>query len=283
LVFSSRFLRWRLVYPISAAALLSFSLAIFRSAGGLFINLGMTFLGILVTVAYVDLVLREHQARQWAETLDRINKRLDNLATVASAQFRVAFGLTPDVCDEVAMQSSDDRLRRTEVARVAEQVLRPIAAQRVAAINREGWRNLNRQLQITWNFGDHLMELHGTQLNPEVFPILMDIQDRMWSLMNRYSAFPDVLGVPDNELSLNTRGESVVPLKRSLEHSMAKDISAVLDLTVRILNYLNHAPIRRVRTIRAKSSLISLKPSEKSTLENLLPEFLESLESTRIL
>jgi len=123
-VFKSEFLRRRLVWPLSAAAVLCFGLATLIPAGGLFVNLGTTFVGILLTIGYVDIILTEHQRIRWAGALLRIGSRLDNFATIASSQFRIAFGFKPDVYDQGAM-AAEGKARRAELARVARQVLRP--------------------------------------------------------------------------------------------------------------------------------------------------------------
>lgn len=238
-MFDSRFLRWRLVYPLTAAAVVSFALAVLVPAGGFFVNLGTTFLGSLLTVGYVDLVLREHQSIKWSGAMARIRKRLDNFATIAATQFRIAFGFGHDVYDEQTMWSSDDRHRRAELARVTKHVLRPVTADRVAALDTAGWKRLNEQLRITWSSADRIIELYGSRLDPDVIAILIDTQDHMRAIMDRYTTFPDILGIPDGQLKPNKKGESSVPFKRALEIATSNDVRTVLDLTIGLQSYLD--------------------------------------------
>ena len=196
-------------------------------------------LGSLLTVGYVGLVLREHQSIKWSGAMARIRKRLDNFTTVAATQFRIAFGFGHDVYDEQAMWSSDDRHRRAEVARVAKHVLRPVTADRVAALDTAGWKRLNEQLRITWSSADRIIELYENRLNPDVIATVIDTQDHMRAIMDRYTVFPDILGIPDGQLKPNRKGESSVPLKRALEIAISDDVRTVLDLTIGLLSYLD--------------------------------------------
>ena len=240
-MFDSPFLRRKLVWPLSTAAIATFVLAIFAPVGGLFVNLGTTFVGILLTVGYVDLVLKEHRSMRWSGALARIRRRIDNFATMACTQFRIAFGFGPDIYNEQAIVSSDERIRRAELARIAKQVLRGVAEHRVAALDSDAWKKLCEQLRITWNSADRLIELYNAQLEPEVISALIDFQDRIQAIIGRYTTFPDILGVPDDEVKPNRRGESALPLKRTLERLTVEDVRAVFDLTVELCGYLDEA------------------------------------------
>ncbi len=248
-MFESRFLKSRLVLPLSIAAILALGLAALIPWGGLFVNLGTTFIGILLTIGYVDIVLKEHEAMRWESGLARIAKRLDNFATVASSQFRVAFGFTPDVYDERLMFASDDQARRTELVRVAREVLKPVARQRVASLDTADWKRLHEQLRITWDSADRLIELFGRQLDPDVIATLIDVQDSMRAIMDRYTTFPDVLGVADADLKPNTKGESSLPLRHALEGAIAEDIRAILDQSVELFDHVNRMGLRRPKSV----------------------------------
>ena len=56
---NSKFLRKKLAVPVGAAIVLCLILAYYIPWQGLFINLSTTLLGVLITVFYVDLILKQ--------------------------------------------------------------------------------------------------------------------------------------------------------------------------------------------------------------------------------
>ncbi len=235
------FLRKKLVWPLSLGALSAFVIAIFAPAGGLFVNLGTTFVGILLTVGYVDLILKNHERRKWNAAFAHINKRLESVATVACSQFRTAFGIGAESLNEMALASPIGADRHNEIIRFANGVLKPAISRSVRALTQEDWTHLEKQLQITWDSADRMIQLHSNRLEPQVIDGLMSLQDQMWHIMQLCRTFPDVIGVPDNKLQPNLKGESSIPLKRALEASIANDVQSVLDAAVGLLSYLRDA------------------------------------------
>lgn len=238
-MFESPLLKKRLLWPLSIGSLGAFTAAWLVPAGGLFLNLGTTFLGILLTVGYVDLILKQHEKDRWAGPRSRISKRLENVAAVASSQFRIAFGFGPEVYGEAAFDSEHDASRRRELVRVAMDIVYPSVPDKVREMSTADCKSLCKQLAISWESADRMIELFGSRLEPTILAVLIDLQDCQRSVIDHFRTFPDVLGTPDNELQPNLRGESSVPLKRTLEKAVSKDIRAVLDLSAGLFNQLD--------------------------------------------
>jgi len=92
---------------------------------------------------------------------------------------------------------------------------------------------------MSWNSADRLIDVFGAQLDPETIATVMDIQDRMRAIMESYTTFPDLLGVPDGELRPNRRGESSLPLRRALEKAAAEDVCVILDKSADLFEHVN--------------------------------------------
>ena len=75
----SRHLWFRLVLPLIILSGSSLAIHGCWEAGGFFINLSTELLGIVLTVAYVDWVLKTHRSAQWAGAESRIGDRLEVL------------------------------------------------------------------------------------------------------------------------------------------------------------------------------------------------------------
>ena len=127
----------QLVLPLVAAAALSALVHLRWPADGFFLNLAAGFVGSLVTVAYVDWILRRHKRELWTEADSRNLALLSKLASATITGIRTSFGYGTEVFDRVAMMTGSPEVMRKEVLRVAIHVLSPTAEARVAALNQD--------------------------------------------------------------------------------------------------------------------------------------------------
>ena len=117
----------QLVLPLVAAAALSALLHLRWPADGFFLNLAAGFVGSLVTVGYVDWILRRHETERWKEADSRFQARLSKLAFTTIIGIRTSFGYGTEVFDRVAMMTGSPEVMRNEVLRVAIHGLLPTA------------------------------------------------------------------------------------------------------------------------------------------------------------
>ena len=109
-----------------------------READGFFLNLATELVGIVVTVAYVDWVLRVHEEEKWAGTEKRIENRLTAHATLTITAIRTSFGFGPEIINFAEMDSNDLNRPKREMARVAD-ALAPAVRDRLDQFNQAGW------------------------------------------------------------------------------------------------------------------------------------------------
>lgn len=140
------FLRRRLFLPMGSATAVCLVLAYFFQSVDL-LRSRLMFLGILLTVGYVDSVLRKHEEQRWQPAQQALHSRLESIANVTWSQFRTAFGLPADVIPVESMRQ-DDRARRTALIRVAEELVGPSAKAFIPQLDAAAWTKLATQLQI---------------------------------------------------------------------------------------------------------------------------------------
>ena len=90
-IMRQKYLFTRLVLLLSVLAIAAFVLGYFFPWQGLFINFFTTFIGILITVFYVDLILHEHEKLQWAGVTSRIHVRIERIANLTISTTGVIF------------------------------------------------------------------------------------------------------------------------------------------------------------------------------------------------
>lgn len=200
----------QLVLPLVAAAALSALLHLRWPADGFFLNLAAGFVGSLVTVGYVDWILRRHETERWEEADSRIQARLSKLAFTTITGIRTSFGYGTEVFDRVAMMTGSPEVMRNEVLRVAIHVLLPTAEARVAALNQEQGKSFAAHLQRASVDCGVLLDRFGHRLEPKKIAAVLDLQGHLDSAQTYWRVFPDVAGVPVAQLpKMNTSAEDM--------------------------------------------------------------------------
>ena len=219
----------QLVMPLGAAAALSVLVHLRWPADGFFLNLAAGFVGSLVTVGYVDWILRRHERELWKEADSRIQARLSKLASTTITGIRTSFGYGTEVFDRVAMMTGSPEVMRKEVLRVAIHVLSPTASARVAALNQDQWKTFAAHLQRASTGCGVLLDRFGHRLEPETIAAVLDLQEHLESAQTFWRVFPDVAGVPVAQLpKMNSPPEEMQTAWCELA---ARDIRKVLELS----------------------------------------------------
>lgn len=218
----------RLVLPLALLAGAFVYLERVLPPTGLYLNLATEFIGIIVTVAYVDWVLKAHERRRWKGTATRINDSLRTLSNATISGIRGAFGIDADIIDGWVVQSGDQKRINAEVRRIGIKVLGPVARHRLDHLDVEGWRRLGKHLQGTWREAERLLDRFGNRLEPEDMELLMDLQRELNAATVFWLTFPDIAGVPDDKLPRTN--SDTVELKSSFYDQTAVAIRKVISI-----------------------------------------------------
>ena len=190
----------KLVLPLTLLSAGALGVHYWLNDGGLFLNLGTDLVGIVVTVAYVDWVIRRHESERWHGTESRISDRLEVFVNALISGVRSSLGFSPDIMDYSVSFSSDPKRVHQEVLRVAEQVLVPAARLRVGTLDEAGWRRLASHLQSVVTEAERILNTYSSRLEPRQIELLLDIQWEVQSALTFWQTFPDMAGVPADQL-----------------------------------------------------------------------------------
>lgn len=227
----------QLVVPLLGATALSYLIHLRWPADGFFLNLAAGFVGSLVTVGYIDWVLRRHESERWKEADSRINARLSKLASATITGIRTSFGFGTEIFDRVALATGDSEVMRKEVLRIATHVLSPAAEARVKALNQAQWKTFTTHLHQTSMECGVMLDRFGHRLEPKTISAVLDLQQYLESAQIFYRTFPDVAGVPVAQLpKTSTPPED---LQSAWCELTATDIRRVLGLAVTLSSAAN--------------------------------------------
>jgi len=196
----SKALWLRLIIPLILFAGVFVYLEGVGSFNGLFLNLATEFIGIIVTVAYVDWVIKAHERKVWQGTTTRIAYRLQTFSSATVTGLRSALGFGPGVLDQSILRCGDAKLASAEVMRVATHVVAPALRTRLDSLDVQGWKRLAAHVQETEHEAERLLQQFGHLLAPEYVELLLDMRRELDASLTFWRTFPDIAGVPDSDL-----------------------------------------------------------------------------------
>jgi peptidoglycan/LPS O-acetylase OafA/YrhL len=106
--------KW-LVFPLMAAAIVSMlvSLCVPDPWRSLLVNLAATFLGSIVTVFFVETILRRGEEQRWKKFQGHVGKQVSTLANGTASSVRNALAIPPpDIRNEEGMVPNQVEMRQ---------------------------------------------------------------------------------------------------------------------------------------------------------------------------
>jgi hypothetical protein len=233
----------RLVLPLSLSALASLAASYFLKELGhdLFVNLAATFVGSILTVAYVDRVLQRRQELRWAGLRSRATKRLFAFANSCITTVRLALNIRARDIEYDEEPTLDLNIMRTRMVRVAQEIL-PLEISQIRNMTSEQWRRFHQSLQVSHEIGDRLLLLFGKDFAPRIPELVLDIQSVAQSLMYHYGTWPDLMGVPADRLPHRRDGSSTLPLQQASYTLAERDTLKLLQFLSELLGELDELP-----------------------------------------
>lgn len=231
-------LLFRLVLPLAAVAALAIVAHDQSPAEGFFLTVAAQAIGVVITVAYVDWIIRHHEEVRWRGTDQGISTRLQHLSTNTVTGVRVAFGFNTEVFDQPLMETTRPEAIRGEVMRVALHILVPATEERIGRLDAAAWNSLCTHLEAMSRESGVLLDRFGARLRPRVVQGLLDLQQSLDAAQAYWRTLPDMAGVPLDELP-RTRGGSSRELQLAWNQVAAQDVRQVLQRAA-ILSDLVH-------------------------------------------
>jgi hypothetical protein len=226
---------WRYVnVPLGLATLAALGTHAIWPAGGFWINLATTFIGSIVAVNYIDRVVERRTRLEWRGAVELIGKRLQYVAFGTITNVRGAIGLSANQLSISRMDLSD----RAAYLNLCESEIEPAVDGLVRTLDQNQWKALANVLQIAYRDCQDLLAVFGQKIRPTEFRELIALQDDIRGVLGMHSTFPDVLGVPDEQLTPNKRRDHV-----QFKHEMTRQLAAQVSTIVRKFRQLGLAAI----------------------------------------
>ncbi len=184
-----RYLILRLLFPLILGAALCFILATrycepWRS---LLVNLSAALIGSIVTVFYVEAVLKRQQRLNRESVRLRTNDRLIKLCIAGLSTVRTALQIKlDDVIGLAVLRSGNSANINAEFVRLAESVL-PQSMGRLSELRENGWRVLIASLTGLSSQCDQILSTLGGDCEPEITSLLLDIQTSALAAQSAYA------------------------------------------------------------------------------------------------
>jgi hypothetical protein len=96
---------------------------------------------------------------------------------------------------------------------------------------------------------NHPIIAFGNRLDPEIFSLVLTIEDEIEGIWNLVIPFFDVIGVPDSELRAKKPHGEAVADKQAMERVIAKDVMQILESCALVLEWLNRASSSEIKPL----------------------------------
>lgn len=194
--------------------------------GGILVNLMTELVGIIITVGYVDWVLKEHEKKQWSDVDERIIERLRIFVNRSITNIRVSLDINMDF---ILILENDRILMHKECLRISKEIIEPYAGHKINNFDPKKWHRLAHVLQQIANNAEEIISLFGHKLTAKRYTLLLDVQELAQNAITMFLTFPDIAGVPDDDLAEIKK----IEIKHLINESAVKDIRKLLE-TIRI-------------------------------------------------
>lgn len=216
----------RLVIPLLILITASCILHSVIDNDSFFINLATELIGIIITIVYVDWIIKLNDKQQWEEAEKRISSRIRLFINASITNTRVSLGFDTDIFDYAKINSSDINVINSELIRITKEILEPTTKVRINAFEQGDWRLFSQNVNSIGQEAEKMLTIFGEKLSPKQYALLIDIQDLVRNTLAHYLIFPDIAGVPD-ELLPQTRTPAPV-LKQVINHNTSKGLRELL-------------------------------------------------------
>ena len=199
-------------------------------------NLTTEIAGIIITLFFVDLILKWHEKKQWNPTKKRLHKRLITLANSTITCIRS--GLAIPVDDDVVRHLYNENMSGVQDASLKqiEEVVLPVIRQKLDMLDKKGWANLATQIRYQHASLTTFLTHGDRWLSSEQIPILWDLEESLAQSIMFYEVFPETF---NNEIPTDLSPELRTLMLESRKTSFAvtaKRLIHMLRLAKKLIN-----------------------------------------------
>lgn len=134
-----------LFLPLGIVAVILFILHSWQDPSGLYLNIATEVIGIILTVTYVDWIIRKHEEAKWQETMELVRNRTRLLFNHILASVRVHLNYDVEGLNEFLMRNEEYETSTSHEAFLDyfESVVLPSLPGKLQTINSGQWIALN--------------------------------------------------------------------------------------------------------------------------------------------
>lgn len=157
-------------------------------------DLGVTAIGFIVAVTYVDVVVRKQDSNEWELVRERARDSAMSNSIRVITPYRVTLGI-----DGPNLDITNKTLRITTIpifVEMVEDLIEPAIEDPRIILDQKQWATIANNLRLSHPDIDRTLALFGNRLEPSEQALLLDLQQQVLSVLSSLQAFPDVIGVP---------------------------------------------------------------------------------------
>jgi len=199
-----------LVVPLTGLAAVALAIHAVWDWDGLLVNVATEVLGIIITVAYVDWILRRHESARWQGTQERLGQRLQVFVNYTISSMRTAFGIDMRALNQNILAMGDVKLAEQELSRFSRESLEPGLRSLLQDMDAASWPNLARSLQSIAARADEILDRYSWQLNPRQVELLLDVQSAAQAAPYLWVVFPELAGTDPSTVTTSGTPPDVI-------------------------------------------------------------------------
>lgn len=144
---------------------------------GFFLNLTAEVIGIIITVLYVDYILKRRDKFLYESVDNNINKRINDFILSCFLAIRTSLGVRGDISDDISIYAKKPKDLWVILNKAIKDTIEPNLFKSVAALNQNYWLNLNSEMENIINSTNNILNIFGQRLEPKLYSKIMELQD----------------------------------------------------------------------------------------------------------
>jgi len=223
---------------LGAAALMLASFCVGEPWRSLSVNLAAGLVGSIITVLYVEKIIRRHEQYEWTKVMGHIGRQVNVLANGTTSSVRLALGLNMPLSPRDVDAIDDPRRLRTMMIELIEgRLLAGISG--LSQMNQDAWRTFSNNMIGSVRDAERILSLFSKNLSPTIMGLILDIHEKARALLSQYQTWPDMLGVPFAQMKPNRHGESMVPYFEAVYQLVVRDADQLLRICANLLREID--------------------------------------------
>jgi hypothetical protein len=230
-----------LVVPLVIVSVITLIINWIFPLDGFFINLSTEIIGIILTVVYVDLIIRRHEKMKWKNVNQRVSEQLIIMVNSVLSSIR-------DACkysiEDVAGHDALYKLSRMninnmtlELIKGTEKVIEPNLQNKIKNFDQTTWNTLTTNIGNIHNACINYVSMFANIMNPRQYELVLDLQNQSFKVYENFRCFEDIILESDEDIIKKYGDDEKIELKNELINSSWRDLLKLIKCAKELGNY----------------------------------------------